>query len=88
MRLRIPQAASGQTSAWSWTQSPPVLWAVVAPYWLVVLVLAILPCGWLVRNQRRMHHRRRGLCEVCGYDVRATPQRCPECGAPPVNQRF
>jgi hypothetical protein len=54
-------------------------WA--APAWAVCLVLALLPTAWLVRWRRARSRSRAGLCPACGYDLRATPDRCPECGA-------
>jgi hypothetical protein len=55
---------------------------VAFPAWSVVAVSAILPAWWLVlrRRWRRQRLRADRRCERCGYDVRATPERCPECG--------
>lgn len=45
---------------------------------LTVFLLIVL------RNERckrlRAHRRRQGCCWKCGYDLRSTPERCPECG--------
>ena len=54
------------------------------PCWLATLVTAILPAVWLRRRytRRRVERRRdASQCVACGYDLRATPGRCPECGA-------
>jgi hypothetical protein len=53
------------------------VWAVQCPYWVLLGVLSIPGfVGLAMRRRRRIG----GRCASCGYDLRATPDRCPECG--------
>jgi hypothetical protein len=56
----------------------PVDWyyAVGFPFWFLALASAFT--SYRLRPRRRRHI---GLCPACGYDLRATPEKCPECGA-------
>jgi hypothetical protein len=52
----------------------------IIPTWVAVSLL-LLPPAWRVRTMlRRRRLSREGHCRRCGYDLRATPDRCPECG--------
>ena len=59
---------------------PASSWRLAVPFWFVVCATLVLPLVQFRRAWRR--HRRwvRGHCLECGYDLRATPERCPECG--------
>jgi hypothetical protein len=54
--------------------------SIFVPHWLLVLVFAIPPVWWLRRCVRERHRLMNELCAKCGYDLRGTPDRCPECG--------
>ena len=61
-------------------------------YWLVSLLLltpAVVKNHRTLRRMLRAYRQWRlptpGLCAACGYDLRASPERCPECGTPAQN---
>jgi hypothetical protein len=73
--FRYNRYSDGSANFWV----PLILFTV--PFFVVSLILH--------RYLRRLGLRDSGLCPVCQYDLRATPDRCPECGAiPPGSAKY
>jgi hypothetical protein len=58
----------------------------VVRFWILALLFSIAPSLWIrcVTRPRRLP----GQCRGCGYDLRATPERCPECGMIPKRKEL
>jgi hypothetical protein len=56
------------------------VWIVHLPDWAIALIGAVLPALYVRRLYRHHRSRQAGRCSGCGYDLRASPDRCPECG--------
>jgi hypothetical protein len=64
---------NGVWASWSWG------FLLSMPYWFLALVFLVLPARRFVGalSRRPLYGN---LCAKCHYDLRATPDRCPECG--------
>ena len=47
----------------------------------IALASLLLPAARARRHWQRLRRRWANHCPTCNYDLRATPDRCPECGA-------
>jgi hypothetical protein len=56
------------------------IWRVGVPWVSLAGIAGLIPAIVLWRRFRRWHQAEVGHCPICGYDLRATPDRCPECG--------
>jgi hypothetical protein len=57
-------------------------WWVTVPCWSVCALTGTLPVIWA--HRRWKSRTKVGCCPSCNYDLRATPDRCPECGRVPA----
>jgi hypothetical protein len=83
-KVRKSYARSIQPTTWNvlgFKQfSGPTHTSISLPYWSLALPTAGAPIARAAAIARRRRRIKAGLCAQCGYDLRATPDRCPECG--------
>jgi len=52
----------------------------VVSYWLIVLVLMLLPAWWFKSRKRLAARCRKPLCRGCGTELHDLSPACPQCG--------
>ena len=63
-------------------QAYPQGWYMIMPLWIPSLAFGSLLYLSYLPLRRRRERKKLGLCIKCGYDLRGSKNRCPECGQP------
>ena len=81
-RLQIHGFDSFETN-WTHSRQTYLLTGMVRtifPLWIPTVAFALLSSVVSLPGRRRRKRKRLGLCVKCGYDLRGSKDRCPECG--------
>jgi len=78
------RVASGQVATLNFTGRERN-YGLSLPHYAVLLLALAYPFIVLLNTIFKKTRHRPGHCQQCGYDLRATPERCPECGAVPTS---
>lgn len=76
--LSAPGIVYDMNPGWDYT-------SLIVSWWLIAALSAVIPLAWTARfvHSRQASQRAKdNLCHSCGYDLRVSKNRCPECGTP------
>ena len=77
---RAGTAFTAYHAGFGWPTHEMDVWHLYISNWLHVSLATGVILGCVIRLRKAWKRFAAGSCVNCGYDLRASPHRCPECG--------